>query len=143
MAADLKKLFKDWMAAWDSLDTEKISQFYTDDCIYDNVATGLAFHGKKEFIAGIKITFKDIPDFKVEIKTAFYSENAVCGEFTMSGTQAHSSNPAIPSSGKHFSLPVAFITEWQQDKLKRHTVYYDFRAFMQQLGLMPGVSPKK
>jgi steroid delta-isomerase-like uncharacterized protein len=135
MAVDLKKLFNSWMAAWDSLDAEKIGQCYTDDCIYENVATELVCHGKKEFIASTKASFKDIPDLKVKIKTAFYSENAVCGEFTMSGTHT--------ASGKHFSVPVAYITEWQQDKLKRHVLYYDFRAFVQQLGLKPDLSAKK
>jgi uncharacterized protein (TIGR02246 family) len=33
MANDMEKLVKDWFAAWNSRDPEKVAQCYTDDAI--------------------------------------------------------------------------------------------------------------
>ena len=117
--------------------------FYTDDCLYDSVAGGFVGHGKKDLAVYLKTMFNDYPDLKLEFKTTFYSENTVCGEYLFSATQAHSSNPAIPMTGKSFSVKGAYISEWQNDKVKRHTVYQDYLTVMRQLGVMPNVPPKK
>jgi steroid delta-isomerase-like uncharacterized protein len=141
MATDMEKTVKDWIAAWNSHDVVKAMRFYTDDCTVENVAAGTARHGKNEATANLKTTFVDTPDFKLEQKATFISENGVCGEVIMSGTPVRSSNPAIPVTGKHYSVRVAYLTEWEKGKIKRHSVYWDNVAIMQQLGLMPG-SPK-
>lgn len=143
MAIIREKLVKDWYAAWNSSNLEKVSEFYTDDCIYENAATGEVRRGKKEMVASLQKTFYDYPDTKLEFKSTFYSENVVCGEFVMSGTQAHASNPAIPFTGKRFSVRGAYISEWQNDKVKRHTIYEDYLTIMRQMGLMPSAPVKK
>jgi steroid delta-isomerase-like uncharacterized protein len=140
MATDMEKMVKDWFAAWNSHDTEKIGRFYTDDCIFEGVAMGAVCHGKNELTAYIKSMVIDYPDLKIEQKATFSSENWVSGEVIMSGTQVHSSNPAIPATGKRFSVRGAYISEWQKGKIKRHSYYQDQLAVMQQLGLMPGPS---
>jgi len=142
MAIDMTKLATGWFAAWNSRDPEKIAQFYTDDCIFEVVAEGAVCNGKNELTAYIKGMAIDYPDFKIEQKATFYSENAACGEVIMSGTQVHSSNPAIPATGKPFSARGAYISEWQKGKVKRHAYYEDYMTIMQQLGLMP-TPPKK
>ena len=143
MAIIKEKLVKDWYAAWNSHDVEKTLGFYTDDCMYDSVGTGQVVHGKKELAGYLKTMFNDFPDSKLDFKSTFYSENIVCGEFLLSATQAHSSNPAIPMTGKSYSVRGAYVSEWQNDKVKRHTVYQDYLTIMRQLGLMPNVPPKK
>lgn len=143
MATDVEKVVKDWFAAWNSRDVEKIARFYADDCMYESVATGNIYHGKNELIANFKTYFTNYPDFRIEQKATFYCKNAVCGEVIISGTQVHSSNPAIPATGKSFSIRGAYISEWQKGKVKRHSYYQNQLTVMQQLGLMPGVPPKK
>jgi steroid delta-isomerase-like uncharacterized protein len=141
MAIIKEKLVKDWFAAWNSCDVEKVLGFYSDDCIYENTASGKVGRGKKELGDALKMTFTDYPNSKLEPKSAFYSENVVCGEFVLTATQSHSSNPAIPMTGKSFSVRGAYISEWQNNKVKRHTIYEDYLTIMRQLGLMPS-TPK-
>ena len=134
MAIDMEKLVKDWFAAWNSRDAEKIARFYTDDGIFEEVPTGKVSRGKNELIATFKNIFIDYPDLKCEQKATFYSPNAVCGEFVMSGTHAHGTNPTT-AAGKHISVRVAYIVELQKDKIKRHADYFDGLTIGQQLGL--------
>ena len=135
MAIDKEKLVKDWFKAWNSRNAENIARFYADDGIFEEVPTGKVFRGKNELIAAFKNIFIDYPDLKCEQKATFYSPNAVCGEFVMSGTHAHSTDPAVPATGKSISVRVAYIIEVQKDRVKRHTDYFDALTIRQQLGL--------
>ncbi len=38
MATDVERMFKDYGLAWSSHDVEKIASFFTDDCVYEDVA---------------------------------------------------------------------------------------------------------
>ncbi len=143
MANVKEKLVKDWYVAWNSHDIDKILAFYADDCLYEGVAGGTTAHGKQEVAANLKRTFTDYPNSKLEFSSTFYCENVVCGEFVMSGTQAHSSNPAIPMTGKSFSVRGGYFSEWQNDKVKRHTIYYDYLTIMRQMGFMPSPPLRK
>jgi len=143
MATVKEKLVKDWYAAWNAHDIDKTLAFYTDDCLYEGVAAGTIAHGKQELAANLKRSFTDYPNSKLDFSYTFYSENVVCGEFVMSATQVHSSNPAIPMTGKSFSVRGGYFSEWQNDKVKRHTIYYDNLAIMRQLGIMPAPPIKK
>jgi steroid delta-isomerase-like uncharacterized protein len=142
MAINMEKLVKDWFAAWNSSEPENIIQFYADDSVFESVYRNTVANGKNEIVTNLKTNFIDYPDFKIEQKATFYSPNAVCGEVTITATQVHSSNPAMPATGKRYSVRGAYISEWQNGKIKRHAYYQDMMTVMQQLGLMP-TPPKK
>ena len=138
-----EKVVQDWYSAWNSHDIEKILGFYTDDCLYEGVAMGTVAHGKQELVANLKRIFTDYPDTRLDFSSTFYCENVVSGEFVMSGTQAHSSNPAIPMTGKSFSVRGGYFSEWQNGKVKRHAVYQDYLTVMRQFGLIPSPPSRK
>jgi steroid delta-isomerase-like uncharacterized protein len=135
-----KKLVQGWLDAWNAHDLEKTLGYYADDCLYESPGGNMVTkRSKKELAPYLKNLFADYPDFKMEWKSAFYSENAVCGEFVLTGTQANNTNnPAMPMTGKSFSVRGSYFSEWQNNKVKRHTIYEDYMTVMAQLGLMPG-----
>ena len=45
---------KEWYAAWNTHDSDKIIPFYTDNCVYEDMGPGRVFHGKQELISFIK-----------------------------------------------------------------------------------------
>ena len=51
MATDVERMFEDYLAAWNSHDVEKIASFFTDDCVYEDVAVGAVSRGKEELKA--------------------------------------------------------------------------------------------
>jgi steroid delta-isomerase-like uncharacterized protein len=139
MAIDAIKMANDCSKAWNSHDVNKIFEFYTEDCVYEDLGLGVVKHGKKEFTDYINTMFADFPDIKWEVKSAFGTNDWQGNEWIMSGTHAHSTmtQNAIPATGKTFSIRVAGIYQLRNGKYSRESVYYNMATFLQQVGLMP------
>ena len=137
MTTDAKKISNDCIGAWNSHDVNKVVSFYTDDCFYEDLAFGIVNHGKKELTAFVNTSFVDMPDLKFEVKSVFGAGAWGVTEWVMSGTFAHSSLPAMPATGKTFSLRGASIVQFRGGKIARETDYYNLTTFLQQVGLMP------
>ena len=142
MAIDAKKMATESSKAWNSRNINKILGFYTDDCVYEDLALGIVKHGKKEFTDYINSMFVDFPDIKWEVKSAFGTNDWQGNEWIMSGTHLQSTmtKNAIPATGKTFSIRVAGCYELQDGKYSRETIYMNMVTFLQQVGLMPGQS---
>jgi len=134
---DIEQWIKGEEEAVSSQDVEKILSFYTDDCIYEDVAIGKICHGKEEIRAFLMEVFKAFPDFKVETKSFFASGDHVCIEVVISGTYMGNIPGFPPANGKSFSVRAAHICELRGGKAMRVTDYYDMASLMRQLDLLP------
>lgn len=128
------------MAAWRSHDVEKILSFYTDDCIFEDLAISRVLNGKEELRAYIKEGFTNLPDFRIEAKSSFASGDHVCIEWIMSGTSGNL--PGMPVTNKSYSVPGVAVIELKEGKVKRETDYWDTSSLMRQLGVLPA-SPQQ
>lgn len=137
MATDIEQWIKGEEEAWSSQDVEKILSFYTDDCIYEDLAVGKINYGKEEIRAFIMDGLKAFPDLKVETKSFFASGDHVCIEGVMSGTYMGDIPGLPPANGKSFSVRGAHICELRGGKAMRVTDYYDMASVNRQLGLLP------
>jgi steroid delta-isomerase-like uncharacterized protein len=137
MATDMEKMMNDYVAAWNAHDMNKILSFCTDDVVFEEVAMGKVWRGKKEAKDFSSSTFADFPDFKIEKKSGFNAGDRGAGEWVMSGTFAHSSTPGMTATGKRFSVRGASIFEFRGGKISRESMYWDLASFLQQVGLMP------
>ena len=142
MTMDLEKMAQSYLAAWNAHDVEKILSYFTDDCIYEDFGNGKTAHGKAELKDYCNMLFLDYPDFKLEKKSWFSAGDNTAYEYTASGTHKHSSNPAIPVTGKRFSIPGVSIIEFRNGKIYSKRTYFNQAASLQQLGLMPAMSAK-
>ena len=130
---DVERMFREYDAAWASHNVEKIVSFYTDDCIYEDVASGVVSRGKEELKAFIKTTLASFPDLKVEITSFFVAGDWVGSEWVMTGTRTGPS-PNSPTAKKKFSIRGASITELQEGKIKRNSDYWNMTSYLQQIG---------
>ena len=138
MATNLGRLLKEYYLAWNSHDAEKVSSFFTDDCVHEDVAVGAIFRGKNELKTGISPLFAAFPDFKLELKSILRDASRLAHERVISGTQAGAlSGLGIPTTGKSFSIRGASITELRDGKMSRNTDYWNLATMLQQLGAMP------
>jgi steroid delta-isomerase-like uncharacterized protein len=137
MATDMEKMMNDYVAAWNSHDTEKVLSFCTDDVVFEEVPMGKVWRGNKEAKDYISSAFVDFPDFKIEIKLGLNAGDRGAGEWVMSGTFAHSSIPEMPATGKRFSVRGSSIIEFREGKISRESMYWNMASFLQQVGLMP------
>jgi steroid delta-isomerase-like uncharacterized protein len=140
MTVDMKEKVDQWFKAWNLRNPERITQLYSDDCLFEQVGgMGTICHNKTELTSYIKEMFNATPDLKLESKTAYFSGDNVCGEIVMSGSQMKNRNPSVPNVGP-FSMRGAYISAWKDGKIKRHSYYQDYSVFMQLVG---GPSGKK
>jgi len=136
MAINMKKVAADVIGAWNSHDVDKIASFFTDDCVYEDLAFGMVARGKKEINDFLKVTFVWSPDLKFELKSFFSVGGRTASEWVMTGTHA-GEVPGIPATGKSFSVRGASIEELRGGKISRHSDYYNVVSFLQQVGLLP------
>ena len=135
-AQNLENMVKDATAAWSSHDTEKILSYFTDDCVYEDLAFGVVNRGKGKLRNFINGTFAAFPDFNIEIKSFFLSGDWYGSEWIISGT--HKGDlPNLPATGKKFSVRGASVGELKEGKIKRSSDYYDLMTFLNQIGVMP------
>ena len=132
----MKKVAADFIGAWNSHDVDKIASFFTDDCVYEDVAFGVVNRGKKEIKDFIKAMYVWSPDLKFDLKSFFSAGGWTASEWVMTGTHA-GEVPGIPATGKSFSVRGASIEELRGGEISRHTDYYNLLSFLQQVGLLP------
>jgi len=142
MATDVERMLADYTTAWNSHDVEKIPSFFTDDCIYEDVAMGAVNRGKEEVRAFASGIFAAFPDFKIEITSRLVAGDREASEWIISGTQT-GDLPGIPATGKSFSIRGVSIIELHGGKIRRSSDYWNMAAFLQQVGLMPAAPPSQ
>src|SRR4051794_28540376 len=84
--SDLATVFDDWAVAWSSHDADKLLALVTDDCIYEDVTTGIVNRSKPELRDFATAFFVAFPDFDVQIRTRFASGSQASAEWIMTGT---------------------------------------------------------
>jgi steroid delta-isomerase-like uncharacterized protein len=134
---------KEYTAAWNSHDAEKLASFFTDDCVYEEVALGKITRGKEEFKAFINGFFAAFPDTNFELTSNFNSGNWYCAEWVWTGT--HKGPMAgLPATGRRFAVRGVSVGELEEGKIKRNSEYYNKMDLLQQLGikLVPASPPK-
>ena len=134
VSIDMDQWIKDLDAAWASHEMEKILPFFTEECIYEDVASGEVFHGEEELRGMIKGYFEAFPDLRTETK-CFSSGNKVCMEWIMTGTHSGRFGDFEPT-GRNFSIRGVSLSELENGKIKRNADYYDSASLMRQLGLL-------
>jgi len=131
----IEKIVQAYTDAWNSHDVEKITAFFTEDGIHEDVAVGSIYSGKDELKAGISPLFAACPDFKLELKSLFGSNDWVGQEWVMTGTQTGAFGAlGIPATGKRFLIRGASITKLRRGKIARNTDYWNLMSMLQQLG---------
>lgn len=131
-----EKMFREYVASWNTHDVEKIASFFTDDCVYENLARGQTYHGKDQLRGWVKASFDAIPDFKLDITSLFASGDLLACEWIMTGTNTHPLSPELPATGKSFSVRGSTIVQMKDGKIQRNADYWDLATFLRQLGLM-------
>lgn len=136
MSTDMDRFLQDYIAAWNSHDFDKLSPFFTDDCIDEDIGEVRVCHGKQEFKAYYEDMHVWSADFKFEMKSFFTAGNWFAGQWVMSGTHT-GDRPGLKATGKEYSLPGASVGELREGKISRNTDYWNLAAFLQQVGLLP------
>jgi steroid delta-isomerase-like uncharacterized protein len=130
-----EKMFREYLAAWNAHDLDKIVSFFSEDCVYENIPRGQTYRGKDELKPWAKGVFDAMPDFKLDVTSLFASDDWAACEWVMTGTQT-GALPDLPATGKSFSVRGASIAQLKDRKILRNADYWDAATFLRQLGVM-------
>ncbi len=125
-----------WAELLSSHHTENFLSLFTDDCVYEDVAFGVVNHGRNELRAFIDGIFAAFPDFHIDLRSQYVAGERGAMEWVMRGTH-HGDLPGVPATHKAFSIRGATIVEFDHEKIRRNSDYWDVSAFLKQVGLMP------
>jgi len=138
--ADVDRLLDEWAMAWSSSenhDPERVLALFADDCVFEDVTSGVVARGKEELRRYATGAFAAVPDFNYGVTRRFAASHWAAIEWGMSGT--HTGDfPGMPATGKRFSsVRGASILELEAGKIRRESDYWDAATFMRQVGLLP------
>ena len=135
---DLNAIANQLTQAFNSHDPATVGRLYSADQI--TLLPGLlpveGRTAKEEMLAGY---FRAFPDLKLEIPLVICSGEYIVCEGAMSGTNTgllESPEGYVPATGRHVTLPLAYILKVGSDGLiKQDHTYFDEASFLKQLGL--------
>ena len=125
MSSTIEKIIKDFLASFNQHDVARTVSFFTDNCVYRDMALERTYNGKKELTEFLNQLSKDFPDHKWELVSIFSSDDKVIFESVWSGTHMFSSIPGYQASGEILSLKAATIAEFENDKISKVSDYYN------------------
>jgi steroid delta-isomerase-like uncharacterized protein len=136
LAVNVEDLSKVYIEAVNSHNVEKMISFFTDDCIYEDMAVGVANHGKRETEAFVTGWFIFSEDMHFEVTSFFSAGDWAATEWIMTGTYT-GDLPGIPANNKRFSVRGSSVIEIRGDKISRNTDYWNFAMFLKQVDALP------
>lgn len=122
--------------AWSQHRSQAVDDLFLETGVYEDVAMGQVWNGRDEIKDFLKETFVAVPDFNVELTHCFSTTDMAACEWIMSGTQT-GDFPAVPATGKSFSVRGASVVRLTDGMIKRWTDYYDKFTLLNQLGVVP------
>lgn len=132
---------REWTAAWNSRDVDRILTFYADGAIYEDVASvtngwTVPWRGRPRIREALTELYEAMPDFSLELVSASGVEPRMAIEWIMTGTHL-GDYPGLPATGRSISIRGISLIKLQGAKIATQRDYYDIYLFLRQLGAVP------
>ena len=128
----------DYLDAWNRHDSDRVTSYLSDDCVYVDQALGESHTGHadiKKFIDDFEQTMSTNYRFD-KGATVIVTEAGYAVEWTCSGTNDRG-NDQFPNTGKDFSIQGVSVGELRNGKIVKNTDYWSLAEYLMQVGLMP------
>jgi steroid delta-isomerase-like uncharacterized protein len=133
---DQKRAIEQWGAYWSAHDLERLLSLFTEDVVYEDVPMNVVNRGPAQLRAFGEAIFAGFPDVSWEVLSSFATGTGGGAEWVMRAT--HKGDfPGMPATGKRIEVRGASIFEFDGDKIRRCSDYWDMAACLKQLGLLP------
>lgn len=96
---------RDYAAAWNGHDTERIVTYFTDDATYEDVAMGQVSVGKDQIREFVLSMFRSTPDLNFDLVSLIVTEGWLALEWVMTGTQTGEGMLGLPATGQILQRP--------------------------------------
>jgi len=137
--AEMRTLTSNFYQFFNAHDLATASRFWTDDFVYDFVASPPVMHGKEEAVEFFESdVFVGFPDFHAEAVHELVSpgNQLLVRDALVTGTQLGEIS-GIPPTGKQCAVRYLIMLEFAGNAISSFTEYLDMGSMMIQLGVMP------
>lgn len=139
--AHVRDIIVEHVDAENARDMGRTLATYSDDCVFDDVPTGVLFTGKDAIAASYQERFDAYPKLERIITRMTIDDNSGVVEITMRGPQEKPYRGFAPRTSEPSELRIVGHFEVNEAGLiTRETAYYDQLAAAIQLGALPDIT---
>lgn len=135
MNAANEKLLDDMYAAWRQQDIGRLLSFYTDDCIYEDMAMGVVNAGKDQLRHFVNEVYATMPGFKVVYNHRFATETEGAGEWVITATW-NGPFEGVDCSGKPIRFTGLSLYRFRDGKISHAKDCWDYTSMMRGFGVL-------
>jgi len=135
--SDREALMRDYLAAWNARDADRIASFFADDAVYDDQGAGAVARGRDQIRAHAARVHAGFPDLHFELVRAAHGEDFTAGEWRSRMTHGGDFEGLAPTGRVVESSGVDVATVGPDDRIVHLASYYDGATIMRDLGLLP------
>jgi steroid delta-isomerase-like uncharacterized protein len=130
-------LMRDYLAAWNAHDADRIASFFTADAVYDDRGAGAVARGTAEIRDHAASVHAAFPDLHFELVRAAHGPDFTAGEWRSRMTH-RGELEGLKATGRVVeSAGVDVATIDSEGRITGLVSYYDGAEIMRDLGLLP------
>jgi len=123
------------MASLNLHDINKLISLFSENCLYEEVATGRRYTGRDNIAAYIRSTIDGIPDTKFTTVNVLATDSLAVVEWIWTGTNSVGwADMGIPATNKSLKLRGLSIMEIENGLITRNSDYWDWKSFLKGIG---------
>lgn len=130
-------LMRDYLAAWNDRDAERIASFFTEDATYEDRGAGAVLHGQSEIAAHAARVHGGFSDLHFELVRAAHGEDFTAGEWRSRMTHTGTFEGLAPTGRVVETAGVDVATLDGAGRIRHLASYYDGAEIIRDLGLLP------
>jgi len=128
---------RDYLAAWNARDPDRIAAFFATDAVYDDRGAGEVARGRGQIREHAARIHRGFPDLSFELVRAAHGDRFTAGEWRSRMTHRGEFSGLPPTGRTLESSGVDVATLDDRGQIVHLVSYYDGAALMRSLGLLP------
>jgi steroid delta-isomerase-like uncharacterized protein len=136
-ATDREALQRDYLAAWNARDAERIASFFAPGATYDDRGAGEVARGPEAIRAHAARLHGAFSDLQFELVRSAHGEDFSAGEWRSRMTHTGELDGLAPSGRVVESAGVDVATLDSEGRITHLVSYYDGAQIMRDLGVLP------
>jgi steroid delta-isomerase-like uncharacterized protein len=136
-ATDREAMQRDYLAAWNARDAERIASFFAPGATYDDRGAGEVAHGPEEIRAHAARLHAAFPDLHFELIRSAHADDFSAGEWRSRMTHLGAIDGLSATGRVVESSGVDVATLDSEGRISHLVSYYDGAEIMRDLGVLP------
>jgi steroid delta-isomerase-like uncharacterized protein len=135
-AESIRQIAHDLIAAWNAHDARKVSSFFAEDYVGDDVGIAAPLRGPREVRRYVAYNCLGFPDIHFELHDAICQGNRIALVWTVTGTH-RGRVMNIPPTGATVEAKGISVLTFKDGKIVRSLRVWDVAGMLRSIGLLP------